>query len=71
MRRDVGPSVRRLSEESLAALQKEHAPAYPTTFTLVDNPYRTGGPARYVTVKETGGRLGFIVQRCLTSNPAA
>ncbi len=28
--------------------------------TLVDNPYRTGGPARYVTVKETGGRLGFI-----------
>src|SRR5262249_39079787 len=25
-----------------------------------DNPYRTGGPARYVTVKETGGRLGFI-----------
>ncbi len=29
-------------------------------FTLVDNPYRTGGPARYVTVRETGGRLGFI-----------
>jgi cyclic pyranopterin phosphate synthase len=29
-------------------------------FTLVDNPYKTGGPARYVTVKETGGRLGFI-----------
>jgi cyclic pyranopterin phosphate synthase len=28
--------------------------------TLVDNPYRTGGPARYVTVQETGGRLGFI-----------
>ena len=28
--------------------------------TLVENPYRTGGPARYVTVKETGGRLGFI-----------
>ena len=22
--------------------------------------YRTGGPARYVRVKETGGRLGFI-----------
>ena len=30
------------------------------TFTLVDDPYRTGGPARYVKVKETGGRLGFI-----------
>ena len=30
------------------------------SFTLEDSPYRTGGPARYVTVKETGGRLGFI-----------
>ena len=30
------------------------------TFTLTDIPYRTGGPARYVTIKETGGRLGFI-----------
>ncbi len=29
-------------------------------FTLTDIPYRTGGPARYVTVVETGGRLGFI-----------
>ena len=29
-------------------------------FTLVDSPLRTGGPARYVTVRETGGRLGFI-----------
>ena len=29
-------------------------------FTLVDIPYRTGGPARYVEVAETGGRLGFI-----------
>ena len=29
-------------------------------YTLEDNSYRTGGPARYVTVKETGGRLGFI-----------
>ena len=29
-------------------------------FTLVDSPYKTGGPARYVTVKETGGRIGFI-----------
>ncbi|MGL4395588.1 MAG: GTP 3',8-cyclase MoaA [Hyphomicrobium sp.] len=29
-------------------------------FTLIDDPYRTGGPARYVSVKETGGRLGFI-----------
>ena len=29
-------------------------------FTLEDIPFRTGGPARYVRVKETGGRLGFI-----------
>ena len=29
-------------------------------FTLADIPFRTGGPARYVTVAETGGRLGFI-----------
>jgi cyclic pyranopterin phosphate synthase len=29
-------------------------------WTLEDSDYRTGGPARYVTVKETGRRLGFI-----------
>ena len=29
-------------------------------FTLEDLDYRTGGPARYVRVAETGGRLGFI-----------
>jgi cyclic pyranopterin phosphate synthase len=29
-------------------------------WTLTDIPYRTGGPARYVAVEETGGRLGFI-----------
>ncbi len=29
-------------------------------FTLTDIPYRTGGPARYAEVAETGGRLGFI-----------
>jgi GTP 3',8-cyclase len=28
--------------------------------TLEDIPYRTGGPARYARVAETGGRLGFI-----------
>ena len=28
--------------------------------TLEDIPYRTGGPARYVQVRETGGRLGLI-----------
>ncbi|EJW12587.1 Molybdenum cofactor biosynthesis protein MoaA [Rhodovulum sp. PH10] len=29
-------------------------------FTLVDLPNRSGGPARYVRVAETGGRVGFI-----------
>ncbi len=29
-------------------------------WTLVDIPYKTGGPARYVEISETGGRLGFI-----------
>jgi cyclic pyranopterin phosphate synthase len=29
-------------------------------YTLEDCDYRTGGPARYVRVAETGGRLGFI-----------
>jgi cyclic pyranopterin phosphate synthase len=30
------------------------------SFALEDISYTTGGPARYVRVKETGGRLGFI-----------
>jgi GTP 3',8-cyclase len=29
-------------------------------FTFKELPYRSGGPARYVHVAETGGRLGFI-----------
>ncbi|HWJ73687.1 MAG TPA: GTP 3',8-cyclase MoaA [Kaistia sp.] len=29
-------------------------------WTLTESGYRTGGPARYVTVAETGGRIGFI-----------
>ena len=30
------------------------------SWTLADIDYRTGGPARYVRVAETGGRIGFI-----------
>jgi cyclic pyranopterin phosphate synthase len=30
------------------------------TFTMTESGHRTGGPARYVDVAETGGRLGFI-----------
>jgi cyclic pyranopterin phosphate synthase len=29
-------------------------------YSMEDIAYKTGGPARYVKVKETGGRLGFI-----------
>jgi cyclic pyranopterin phosphate synthase len=29
-------------------------------FTMSDIDHRTGGPARYVRIEETGGRLGFI-----------
>lgn len=29
-------------------------------WTLQDIPYKTGGPARYVEVAETGGKIGFI-----------
>jgi cyclic pyranopterin phosphate synthase len=29
-------------------------------YTLEESPHRTGGPARYFRVAETGGRLGFI-----------
>lgn len=35
-------------------------------WTLVSLPDRTGGPARYVRVRQTGGRLGFITP--LTGN---
>ena len=30
------------------------------TWTLEDTDYRTGGPARYFNIKETGRRIGFI-----------
>lgn len=34
--------------------------AFEQIWTLDPIPYRSGGPARYVRVRETGGRLGFI-----------
>lgn len=36
------------------------------SWTLSENPHNSGGPARYVDVAETGGRLGFITP--LTNN---
>ncbi|HRD47222.1 MAG TPA: GTP 3',8-cyclase MoaA [Caulobacter sp.] len=41
---------------SLEQLRRELA----SYWTLTDLPLNTGGPARYVRVEETGGRLGFI-----------
>lgn len=41
---------------SLAEVRREME----SYWTLTDLPERTGGPARYVRVAETGGRLGFI-----------
>jgi GTP 3',8-cyclase len=41
---------------SLAAVRHE----LESYWTLTDLPDRTGGPARYVRVAETGGKLGFI-----------
>ncbi len=41
---------------SLAAFEKQLA----QHFTLAQSGHRTGGPARYVNVAETGGRIGFI-----------
>ena len=41
---------------SLAAVRAELS----SYWTLKDLPLNTGGPARYVEVAETGGRLGFI-----------
>jgi cyclic pyranopterin phosphate synthase len=40
--------------------------ALATRWTLQDDGHRSGGPARYVRVAETGGRLGFITP--LTNN---
>lgn len=31
-----------------------------TAYTLTDLPERTGGPARYVRIEETGQKIGFI-----------
>ncbi|MGH7024754.1 MAG: GTP 3',8-cyclase MoaA [Caulobacteraceae bacterium] len=41
---------------SLAQVRRE----LESFWTLTDLPLSTGGPARYVSVAETGGRLGFI-----------
>ena len=53
-RRDRGRARRPVS----AAVGRAGAPLRATRSTDIE--YSTGGPARYVRVKETGGKLGFI-----------
>ena len=53
---DLGNEDRLDQYYSLKALRTD----LETRWTLVDTPERTGGPARYVRVAETGGRVGFI-----------
>lgn len=53
---DLGNENRLDQYYSLHDLRRE----LETQWTLTDSPERTGGPARYVRVKETGGRIGFI-----------
>ena len=51
---------RRGPHRPLSAAVAWCAPSWNAAYTLEDSDYRTGGPARYVRVAETGGRLGFI-----------
>ncbi|KAF0171597.1 MAG: molybdenum cofactor biosynthesis protein [Rhodobacteraceae bacterium] len=53
---DMGEAQRLDQYWPLKELRAELA----TRFTLVDLPDRTGGPARYVRLAETGQRIGFI-----------
>ncbi|WP_029007828.1 GTP 3',8-cyclase MoaA [Azospirillum halopraeferens] len=54
---DLGEDVSRLDQYlPLSAVRADLAKQW----TLEESDYRTGGPARYVTVRETGRRVGFI-----------
>jgi cyclic pyranopterin phosphate synthase len=53
---DLGNEDRLEQYYSLKSLRRD----LETRWTLTDTPERTGGPARYVRVAETGGRIGFI-----------
>jgi len=53
---DLGNEDRLDQYYSLKDLRRDLEPRW----TLTDTPERTGGPARYVRVAETGGRIGFI-----------
>ncbi len=53
---DMGESDRRDQYWSLKDVRETLA----ANWTLTDIPLNTGGPANYVRVEETGGRIGFI-----------
>ena len=53
---DLGDEDRLDQYWSLEDLRRE----LEARWTLTDTAERTGGPARYVRVAETGGRIGFI-----------
>ena len=53
---DMGDADRRDQYWSLKDVRAELA----TNWTLTDIPLNTGGPANYVRIEETGGRVGFI-----------
>ncbi len=53
---DIGGETRLDQYLPLSAVRADLA----RRWTLTEIPHRTGGPARYVRIEETGGRLGFI-----------
>ncbi|MEM6439601.1 MAG: GTP 3',8-cyclase MoaA [Pseudomonadota bacterium] len=53
---DIGNEDRLDQYYPLTALRRDLA----SEFTLTEIAYKTGGPARYFRVEQTGGRLGFI-----------
>ncbi|MDF2097101.1 GTP 3',8-cyclase MoaA [Aquibaculum arenosum] len=53
---DIGPELRLDQYWPLTEVRRELA----TRWTLDESSHRTGGPARYFSCRETGGRIGFI-----------
>lgn len=53
---DIGPELRLDQYWPLTEVRRE----LETRWTLEESSHRTGGPARYFSCRETGGRIGFI-----------
>ncbi|WP_366555230.1 GTP 3',8-cyclase MoaA [Aquibaculum sediminis] len=53
---DIGPELRLDQYWPLTEVRRE----LQTRWTLDESSHRTGGPARYFSCRETGGRIGFI-----------